>query len=53
MIKETNLMNEENNYLVQKLHKDVECKGIPSRILLHLRLTHLVVVRGNEVLEIL
>ena len=52
MRKETN-KSEEKNYLVQKLDEDVQCEGIPSRILFHLRLAHLVVVNRNEVLEIL
>jgi hypothetical protein len=41
------------NYLVQKLNEDVQCVSIPSWILLHLRLAHLVVGNGNEVFEIL
>ena len=45
--------SEEKNYLVQELDEDVQCEGIPSRILLHLRLTHLIVVNRNEVFEIL
>ena len=36
-------LNEEDNYLVQKFDKDVQCKGVPSRILLHFGLAHLVV----------
>ena len=52
MRKETN-KNKEKNYLVRELDKDVQYEGIPSRILLHLRLAHLVVINRNEVLEIL
>ena len=52
MRKETN-KSEEKYYLVQELDEDVQCEGIPSRISLHLRLAHLVVVNRNEVGEIL
>ena len=45
--------NEEENYMVQKFDEDVQCKGIPSRILLHFGLAHLIVGDGNEVLELL
>ena len=41
------------NYRVQELDKNIQCEGIPSRILFHLRLVHFVVRNRNEVLEIL
>ena len=41
------------NYLIQELDEDIQCETIPSRILVHLRLAHLVVVNRNEVGEIL
>jgi hypothetical protein len=45
--------SKESNYLVQELDEDIQCEGIPSRILLHLRLAHLIVLQRDEVLEIL
>lgn len=44
--------NEEENYLVQKINEHVQCKGIPSRVLLQSGLAHLVVTDGNEVLKL-
>ena len=41
-----------NNYLVQEFDENIEREGIPSGMLIHLRLTHLVVGNGNEVFEI-
>ena len=45
--------NEEENYLVQKFDENVLCEGIPSRILLHLELAHLIVNNKIEVFELL
>ena len=45
--------NERENYLVQEFDEDVQDKGIPSKILLHFGLTHLLVGDKNEVLELL
>ena len=44
--------NLKENYLIQEFDKDVQHEGIPSRILVHLRLAHLVVSNENEVFEI-
>ena len=45
--------HKEENYLIQKYDKHVQCKGIPSWILLHFGLAHLIVGNENEVLELL
>ena len=51
MRKETN-KSEEKKYLIEEFDEDVYCEGILSRILLHLKPAHLVVVNANELLEI-
>ena len=45
--------SKEKNYLVQEVDKDIQCERIPSRIFVHPRVAHLVVVNRNEVGEIL
>ena len=49
---ERNKQERRKKYLVEELDEDVYCEGTLSRILLHLKPAHLVVVNANELLEI-